>query len=342
MVVNVMVKKEMSTESSESVSYFVLNRAKQNEHIKALVKDSLYNSISQACIKIVHTPYRLVQLYLITLILVVASTCAYLVIASILTYLSFDVTTTTRHYYETPTLFPKVTICSANIFTTRESLEFLHEINRKHGPPLFFSSSSNLSFDEKQDAYKKINTKGVYLMNAKSTSISTRKSLGKRLSDILLSCTFNEQERCDEADFTWRFDRDFGNCWTFNESPRGRAPRNSSIAGTFNGLHLEMYVNFYEGLSEFNSYVNNGMGAIVRVENNTYETDQTYYLTRVAAGMSTDVSVERHFKFYLPKPYSNCDANFELTDLYRLIDDSEYNYDQQSCFVQCNAFVLFL
>ena len=101
---------------------------------------------------------------------------------------------------------------------------------------------------------------------------------------------------------------------------------------------MEVYVNFNENLTRFNSYTN-GMGIIVRIQNNTYHEDQTLYITRVSAGMSTDLVVERHFKFYLPKPYSSCDANFEKTELYKLIEESKFNYDQQSCFVQCKTFL---
>ena len=118
----------------------------------------------------------------------------------------------------------------------------------------------------------------------------------------------------------------------FNYNPN--ETKNSSIPGIFNGLQIEMYVNFVENLTRYNSYIN-GMGLVVRIQNNTYNEDQSLYVTRVSAGMSTDLIVERHFKFYLPKPYSNCDSNFEQTELYKLIEKSDINYDQQSCFVQC-------
>jgi hypothetical protein len=188
-------------------------KQRQDELIKNAIKESLYNSISQACIKIVHTPFRLVQLYLIVTILLVASVCSFLVVQSILTYFSYDVTTMTRHLYETPTLFPQVTICNTNIFTTSEAVEFLRQVNREFYPKqsLFDDVSlEKLNFTQRVDLFKRVNTKALFKMNSKNFPDEKRKRLSKNFEDILINCTFNEVEICNETSFKHYFDRDFG------------------------------------------------------------------------------------------------------------------------------------
>ena len=192
----------------------IMNKKRQDELIRHAIKESLYNSISQACIKIVHTPFRLVQLYLIVIILFVASVCSFLVVESILTYFSYEVTTTTRHLYETPTLFPQVTICNNNIFTTSKAMEFLSQINKDYysNQSLFDAkdeSLENLSFNQRVELFKNVNTKAIFKMNSKNFSDEQRKELSKNFEDVLISCKFNELENCT-SDFKWIFDRDFG------------------------------------------------------------------------------------------------------------------------------------
>ena len=96
---------------------------------------------------------------------------------------------------------------------------------------------ANLTLDKKQVIFTKIKTKAIYRMNSKKTSNETKKMMSQELKDILISCKFNENEKCGNDEFVWRWDRDFGNCWSFN-SAEGSNPdkKKCSIAGTFNGI----------------------------------------------------------------------------------------------------------
>ena len=59
-----------------------------------------------------------IKVFLTIFILTSTNFASNLVIQSILTYLSYGVSTTSRIIYENPTLFPKVTFCNVNQFTT--------------------------------------------------------------------------------------------------------------------------------------------------------------------------------------------------------------------------------
>ena len=87
-----------------------------------LISQSLTNSISQSVLKILITPHLTLKVYLFMMILVTCSVASYMVAQSVAKYLDFEVITTTRTIYEKPSLFPKVTICNQNMFTTQVRL----------------------------------------------------------------------------------------------------------------------------------------------------------------------------------------------------------------------------
>lgn len=70
-----------------------------------------------------------------------------------------------------------------------------------------------------------------------------------------------------------------------------------------------------------------------RIENNTYENDDDWDGIYLQPGMNTGVLLEREFKSFMPKPYSECDidhlapSDFQ-SDLYKLINLSPYQYCQ--------------
>jgi acid-sensing ion channel 2 len=108
-----------------------------------------------------------------------------------------------------------------------------------------------------------------------------------------------------------------------------------------------LYVNFYENLTTFNSFIGDGFGALVRIDNSSYLTDHDYGGIRIMPGYFTSISLSRSFKSSLPKPYSNClidnqtNAGFQ-SEIYDLIIKSPYKYRQPLCFLQCQQKYLYL
>ncbi len=103
---------------------------------------------------------------------------------------------------------------------------------------------------------------------------------------------------------------------------------------------MKLYVNFYQNLTKINSLIG-GLGALIRIDNSSY---LTYYISndgiKLEPGKVVSVSVSRSFKSILPRPYSNClidnktNAGFH-SELFDLIQNSEYRYTQSLCFFQC-------
>ena len=269
-------------------------------------KEILCNSFSQASIRIILTPHLTLKIFLSTFVLASSGFASYFVIKSFMDYFSYRVSTETRTVYETPTLFPKVTICNINWFTTQYAFNSLQNGNN--------NPNNLLSF--------------------------LKKLLAHNLSDILIDCKFNSNP-FNKSDFVWSFDKDYGNCYTFNSGFGSNGNKTdlkkSTISGPDYGLSLTVYVNFYEELMSYSS----GLGALIRIGNSSYSTFYSNGGILVSSGFQTNIVVEREFKSVLSKPYSNCEIDSKSPDvipnleLYNLISQSEYAYTQQLCFIQC-------
>jgi hypothetical protein len=106
----------------------------RNFKINILIKEALYNSTAQSIIKIIETPSLALKVFLLCRVILSSGLCSYLVIQLIISYLSYGVSTASRTLYETPALFPKITICNANPFTTQYAFNFLKQINNQLYP----------------------------------------------------------------------------------------------------------------------------------------------------------------------------------------------------------------
>ena len=237
----------------------------------------------------------------------------FLVIQSILMYLRYEVSAITRTIHENPTLFPTVTFCNINWFTTQYAYN-LTQMNTQDGQ--------------------------IYTLPN-----SDKQKLAHYLDDVLLECYFNNSP-CNATDFSWSFDPDYGNCYTFNSGVDSNGTKvdlkQSNIAGWNFGLQMTLYVNVYEELLNVSSDVF-GLGALIRLGNNSFTSDYLDSGILLQPGLHVNMAVDREFKSMLPKPYSNCDVDnysttHKLTDdsyLFNLITKSQFVYSQQFCFSQC-------
>ena len=284
---------------------------KDREKIRKLLIETFDTPSLKAIVKTILTPHLTLKVIFLIFVVGLSSYVSYLVVQSIMDYLNYGVSTTSRTFYETPTLFPKTTFCNLNMYQT-------------------------------EYAFKKAAYDFSVLSNEE------RKKLGHDLDDILFDCYFNV-EVCDSTDFIWSWDDFYGNCFTFNtglDSNQNKTVlKESNMPGFFYGLQLTFYVNVFEELL-FQTYqlgpVINYLGAVIRVGNSSYETLYSYGGgILVSAGSVTNIVVSREFNSMLPKPYSNCEIDssspkfIKGMDLYNLILESNYEYTQQLCFSQC-------
>ena len=297
----------------------------------------------QACLNVYRAEALILKLFSLLFVIVATSIAAFMIIGTFMQYFKFEVSTNTRTIFETPAPFPKITICSNNQFQTEYAIQFLKSINKEVAPNVSIFETTeiqNRTYEEKRQLIKKILDISIARMNTDLTN-EQRKKLGHNLSDLLVSCRFNNLH-CSSADFLWMFDANYGNCYIFNSGfnlTGGRIETlESSISDLYYGLQIEFYAGFHENLTLLNS-IYSGLGLIVRIENGTY-LENNFDGVKVASGFQTDINIQRKFESYLTKPYSACDLpNGEKksldSDLYDLIYHSDYQYNQHTCLVQC-------
>ncbi len=137
-------------------------------------------------------------------------------------YLSYDVEIKSRLISEYPMVFPKVTFCNKDPFTTNSSIKFLADSIRRHTlNETEFLASFKSDIDlvnyfvehEKEHSFKVTS-----LFFANLTDLETKKSLGYSIDQFIHSCQFSVWQ-CDlEQDFEWTYNYKLGSAYFFLES----------------------------------------------------------------------------------------------------------------------------
>jgi hypothetical protein len=188
----------------------------ENERTR-LTKEILYNSLAQAIIRLGQTPFKLVKLFLALSVILSSGLAIIYIHGSFEAFFKYEVITTSRQILETPTLFPKITICNRNRFQTRKALDFLVEMNKIIDSKVNFFDAKQISLYNYSFKYD-LATKISYMANGlirNNMSDAQKQALGHSLKDILFNCKFDEQT-CSYKDFSWTYDSYFGNCFEFN------------------------------------------------------------------------------------------------------------------------------
>ena len=336
---------ENNNEISTDTSTWLISK-KRTFLIKLLIKETLYNSIAQAILRIIQSHHIVLRLFLLVCVVLTSALSSYLVIESVMSYFRYDVITTSRSVFEMPTLFPKVTICNQNPFTTEKALHFLKEMNKLVNSSINIFDTDQmalLDYSSKKSLYLEVYNKATSAILSRNFTDERRKELGHTLDEILIMCEFNGQA-CSSSDFTWKFDRYLGNCFVFNADSSNETSsrlKRSYIADSQFGLSMDIFVNFHENLTQLNAY-NSKHGAYIRFENSSYLVDDTVDNgITLMPGVATSCSLGRVKRINLAKPYSMCDLDNDsppksnFSEFVNLIARSKYEYNQQLCFYQC-------
>ena len=221
------------------------DKNKRKPSTRQLLKEILYNSTCQAILKIYESPSLIIKVFWLSCLLGACSLCSYFVIEALTEFFHYQVNLSSRTYFETSSLFPKVTLCNKNLFTTKYAYELANG-----RPYTDFINYINFNLND-----------------------SEREKLAHKFEHVLLDCSFNS-EKCSAADFLREYDVSLGNCFTynsgFNASGHRVSLKYSTRAGSPYGLRLTMYVNVYEKLKA--SYLGY-LGAIVLLGNSSYRSN---------------------------------------------------------------------
>ena len=253
--------------------------------------------------------------------------CVFLICDSIREYLRFHVTSTTRVINEQHSVFPTLTICQVNPFSTNDAA-------------LMMLQADNATNMIKLELHTK-NTTGYYITDA------LKKSMSNDLDAILVECLIG-QRRCSSSDFQWFWHPSMYNCYRFNA--RKEHLLKANIAGFIN---FRFEATLYAGLSDHWSRLVGTSGArgfFLLLHNITeYPFNDTPSPIVINPGFGLYASVERTFYRQYnawPYSYSEChvDLNGELIGGKSVLEDSflydqviatNYTYSRRTCVTLC-------
>ena len=127
-------KNENVSEKNEDSSLKNTKKSENDSHIgdkfsmEQLLKDKLSCEMFHFHLNVFYSPHFILKIILLSFILLAYCLASYMTITLILNFLEYNVITTFRTVNETPTVFPKVTICNRNIFTTAFTEKYFNNI----------------------------------------------------------------------------------------------------------------------------------------------------------------------------------------------------------------------
>ena len=330
----------------------IQNSTKLETPIKDLIKEHIGNETAQGFVRLIETKNVGLKLFWILFLVTSCSLCGYLVVKNLLLYLSYPVYTTSTIVHESPTVFPKVTICNTAIATTEYAFEMVKSINEEISPGISIfnqSQMANVSMTDPNGIFWQVYNLFMVRINSAMFSDANRQKLVHSFDEVLVYCLFNSQS-CSSSDFIWRWHPVFGNCYVFNSgfnaSGSPQEYKKTSLPGAILGLQLLVYVGFNEKLNAFNTGYLSSIGFVslngmyVFVENNTLMKYADINAIGVDGGTNSYMQIHRKFTTKLPKPYSECEidnVNPGSIDspFYNLILNTPYQYNQELCVIQC-------
>lgn len=243
----------------------------------------------------------LLRLIFIALFLASTGYCVYQMTITVLSYIQYDIITTTRTYYESPTNFPVVSYCNLNMFDYNYASEIIEPIVRD-GTIKSKNYKSTIEYVEALNDYYRFNLLKKFLNRTDDLGIV----YGFQERQTLISCRF-QGEACSYDQMVVVFDYSYGNCIRFNQglNSTGHVKEilNTGQSGKKFGLQLELYTG-NPGLQE-KYVVNHGFRVSVFNQSNPYHIHEDSGVD-VATGVETNIAISRRFIIHLASPYGDC------------------------------------
>ena len=201
---------------------------------------------------------------------------------------------------KSPNAFPAVTVCNLSTFDKRFAQNYIDNVLEINN----ISYVHNISLiDIKPEMVNNLIKSSI--TNDSHLSKNDVKTLGYSLEYMLLTCQYNNND-CSSKDFVWRYDFNYGNCYTFNSGfdlNGQKIPiKKISEAGSDKSFKLELFLGdeFYQSEYALNS------GARVLIHNQSITPIYQSEGKDVASGYLTNIGVTRSFYTKLSNPYSDC------------------------------------
>ncbi|RNA34522.1 amiloride-sensitive sodium channel subunit beta [Brachionus plicatilis] len=295
-----------------------------SDRIRKAVVDVVLSSTGHGFPNIIRSNNFFIKFMWIFFTILSSSFCIFLITESILSYFKYEVTTKTRVINEIMAIFPTVTVCNMNYFTSIYSLKFIEafksEMNAKINPlSTLFETIAKMHSKEEKFTFLKEN-------------------YGDSLDKLVVYCQYNYED-CNLTDFKFFLHPNYGNCYQFNSGFDSHGKKNdlkyAMTTERLSGLRLILNISVTQKLK----FMNPSTGAVIFIHNHTTYPMMVDTIT-LAPKTETSISLSRTFYESKQKPYSNCDAktndmNSYNSEYYKLVHENTKAYGQTLCIHQC-------
>ncbi len=286
------------------------------DFIRRVIRQTLIESTCHGLPKFAMSKSFVIKYTWLLTAFVFTGICSYFIIEEVFSYFSYQVNSHTKKFYEMPTVFPTVTICNKNMYTTEHAHNFVERT----------LAENNLTIET---YFKTSHHMDIYATSLnRNYSNAFRKKLGKSINEFILFCKYDDEFCNLTQNFIWVYDKNYGNCFKFNHDLH--KPKMSTFSGKFYGLILTLDVDILKDLKIFSQ----NMGAVIKLENGSNELD-------LPISFETNIVVDRVYAKQLLSPYSLCffengewPKSFN-TDLYDIFLKYGIPYNQKDCIELC-------
>ena len=266
--------------------------------------------------------------------LVFASFTFFILVNNIIFFYKYETVTSIQKIYEELAIFPTLTICDSNAFTTKKAESLILDMSQD----FYGINITNLSLELYQ-SYVINNLSQIVKSYVSDPSYGdeNRQLLGFNLSQILFQCSFSGYLCNFSQDFHWYFHAELGNCFQFNSGLNMKNQvvdlKNVSFGTISNGLSVQI-----GPLVNQNQYpLTNSKGLKVFVHNETILPTMYDNSISIESGKETSIMVSKQISSNLPLPYNSCSEQRYGYDLKfsQVLANSNRTYRQVECLELC-------
>lgn len=173
---------------------------------KGIVTESAHDSTTHGLPHIFKRKHVSIKLFWLVCFLISSGFCFYMITKSVMSYFEYETVSKVERIYEIPTLFPSVSICNLNPFTTNAAYEYVRSIFEPNNLTNYTIAVSYGGFMPVLNGL--LYTLGLILRDP-TYSDDYRRNMSLQIDEILISCIFNTQP-CSANDFVWYYDTIYG------------------------------------------------------------------------------------------------------------------------------------
>ncbi|CAF0924898.1 unnamed protein product [Brachionus calyciflorus] len=291
-----------------------------SKKLSAVIEESLLSSTSHGIPNIIRSDKLAIRLMWIFFAVVSTGLCSYMIVQSIMNYFSFETTSKIQIHTEKSSIFPAITICNSNYFTSEYSAQFIKNFT--------FDIQSDSNYFNYDQYYKLFQ-----IVTSREELISQSYKFGDSFEKLILNCQILTVDCKNKEYWNYYYHQLYGNCYQINTKKENLIK--VSRTGWNNALKIILNISMADGLEG----VYPTTGAYIMIHNQTTSPLSTDPFG-VSPGLDTNIAISRQFKSSLPKPYSNCDDDTSNSDafnskLFKLITSRNISYNQKLCMDLC-------